>query len=218
MKKIVDFGINESSRIGRLYSGQDKMDLVNGTGDYLGMLEIGGKNLMFTRTTRSGRNEHNGEIRINEVDYDMYPDGSMAVYYNLYRTEGIKSLERAINNPTFIRLLESGKTIKEVLMQLRVVCNDSYIDKIIEADFKPSREYIYPEGYDFEKSMVERDSYERKNEVKKVPVELLMVTGIDREYFEDLIYTKLHMHYSLYQMAHMMRKMEEELANKQNQR
>ena len=72
MRKLVDFGINESSTMERLDPGHSKMDLVNGVGEYLGMIHLGGHKVMITRTISSGRNQYNGQVMANEVEYDVY--------------------------------------------------------------------------------------------------------------------------------------------------
>lgn len=201
MRKIVDFGISESSKIGRLMSGHEKLDLVNGTGDYLGIVRLGNKNLLFTRTTRSGRGKYDGQVMINEIDFDLYPDGEVVAYYNLYKTDGIIDLQRAFNNPTVIKMLDEGKSLLEILDKLKVRYERSHITKAIESDFMPGEEYHYPKDYDFAKALMPGSDYNRDDEITKERVERLIITGIDREIFEDLLETKKNAHHSFYDMA-----------------
>ena len=202
MKKIVDFGISKYSDVGKLRSAHDEMDLVNGTGEYLGIVRLGNKNLMFTRTTRSGAGLHDGEIMINEVDFDVYTDGGIAVYYNLYKSEGVKDLQRAFNSQIVTKLLDEGKSLTEILDRLHVNYNVSFVKDAIETDFHNSEEYIYPKDYDFERAIMDGDSYEGRRDVKKEKVERLIATGIGRELFEDLIRVKQHTHQSIYQLGY----------------
>ena len=60
MKKIVDFGISECSTQERLDPAHDKLDLVNGTGEYLGMIRFDDREIIITRTISSGRGQYNG--------------------------------------------------------------------------------------------------------------------------------------------------------------
>ena len=129
-RQLVDFGLSESSKPGRLNSGHDKIDLVNGTGVYLGIVRLGNKNLMFTKTTRSGGHEHDGEIKINEVDFDLYADGDVVVYYNKYKSEGIRDLEKAFNNPTIINMIDDEYTISRILEKFLILLN-IFIQKVL---------------------------------------------------------------------------------------
>ena len=205
MRKIVDFGISEASKIGRLSSSHDRPDHINGIGEYLGIFRLGNKNLLFTKTTRSGGGQHDGEIMINEVDFDMYFDGGIVVYFNTYKPEGVRELQRSFNSPAIVEMINSGKTIQEILEKLRVDYRISPIAKLIESDFMPSHEYIYPKDFDFKKAMMPGSDYDREDEVKKEPVERLLVAGLEREVFEDLLETKKNIHQSFYDVASSQR-------------
>ena len=50
------------------------------------------------------------------------------------------------------------------------------------------------------------------------PVERLIVTGIDRDLFEDLVDAKSKMHISFYQLAHKYREQQQELEGKHSLR
>ena len=194
MRRIVDFGISEASKIGRLSSSHDRPDHINGEGEYLGIVKLGNKNLLFTKTIRSGGSKHDGEIMINEVDFDIYFDGDVVTYFNTYKSEGIRELQKSFNSPAIVEMINSGKTIPEILDKLRVDYRLSPIAKIIETDFMQSELYIYPKDYDFEKALMPGSDYDRDDEIIKEPVERLLIAGLDREVFEDLLETKRTTH------------------------
>ncbi len=218
MKRIVDFGISASSKLGRLSSGHDKLDSVNGTGEYLGIVRLGKKNLLFTKTTRSGGHANDGLVKINEVDFDLYADGDVVVYYNKYKSEGIRDLEKAFNNPAIIKMIDDEYTISGILDKLKVKCERSNVEVPIVSSFIQTIEHIYPEGYDLEEAIRKGPNYERESEVRKRPLELLIVTGLDRELFEDLINVKSNMHISFYQLANKYREQQQELEGKRSTR
>ena len=108
MQKIVDFGISESSNMERLNSGHEALDLVNGTGEYLGMIHFGNHEVMITRTISSGKGKYDGQIMANEVEYDTYPDGSIAIYYNKDKSDELYQLQQQLNRPIIEEKLSNG--------------------------------------------------------------------------------------------------------------
>lgn len=210
MRRLVDFGINESSTMDRLDSGHSKLDLVNGTGEYLGIIQIDGRKVMITRTISSGANLYNGQLMANEVEYDIYSDGSIAVYYSSEKTEDLLRLQEMLNNPVVAREMASGKSLYEVMILFGIAMDRSYGTERIEKEFHPSKEYIYPDDYDFEEALKLGPNYPKDKDVKKMPVEKMIVTGIPNDLFENLKQARKYTHMSTYQVAALLRKLEEE--------
>lgn len=212
MRRLVDFGINESSTTERLDSAHSKLDLVNGCGEYLGIIQIDGHKVMITRTISSGANLYNGQLMANEVEYDVYSDGSIAVYYNCEKTEDLLRLQEMLNNPIVAKELASGKSLYEVMLLFDVVMDKyvSYGIERIEKEFHPSEEYIYPDDYDFEEALRLGPNYPKDKDVKKMPVERMIVTGIPNNLFENLKQAREYTHMSTYQVAALLKKLEEE--------
>ena len=85
-----------------------------------------------------------------------------------------------------------------------------YGKDMIERNFYQSMEYIYPDDYNYEEYARLGSSYSKENEVKKIPVEKMIVTGIKSELFENLKQAREYMHMTTYQVAALLKQMEEE--------
>ena len=212
MQKIVDFGISESSNAERLNARHDKIDLINGTGEYLGIIQLGNKKVMITRTLTSGKNMYNGKIMANEVEYDTYQDGSIVVYYNLGKSDEIIHLQQRLNHPLITEALSENNNIKDALVKagVNVSMYTSYSEEKIVSEFKPSTRSVYPDDYDFEEAEMKGSTYLKNKDIKKIPVELIIVTGIQPELFEQLKQAKEFTHMSTYQIAAFLEQLKQD--------
>ena len=209
MEKLVEFGINESSTTERLNSAHEKMDLVNGTGEYLGMIQLGDHEILITKAKYLSNQPD--KIMANEIEYDTYSDASIAVYYNLKKSEELLRLQEKLNHPLINKLLSQGKNIKEALESVGIFVHKhtTNMEERINAEFRPSERYEYPPNYDFNKA--EQIGYTSQDtNIKKVPIEHIIVTGIQPELFENLKQAKRFTQMSTYQMAAFLKKLEED--------
>lgn len=214
MIKRVEFGINESSKENRLSSGWDKLDLNNGVGEFLGVVSIGNKNLMITLNESVidfDKRYTSGKIKVNEIEYDSYQDGSIAVYYNVDKCQEALLLEEKLNSDLIKKMIESGESIYDILNLPEIKLNQNLEKRIIN-EFSITPDYIYPKDYDFAKSAQLGPNYEKRREIKETKIENLIVTGISKKLFDNLKESKKN-HMSTYQMTKYIERLQDELRN-----
>ncbi len=186
MERLIDFGISEASRMDRLDPGWDKLDLENGRGEFITVLEVNNKHYLVTR----GHDKRNkGKIQVNEIAFDSYKDGSLVFYFNTHKDSVCTMMEEKLNSPQ----------VEEVGLDrlLDRIGNVSHVVKLLESEFHRDEELIYPEGY-FERKGSYLEGTEDESEIKRVPCEKMMITGLSREIFEELRRSKEHYSGSFY--------------------
>lgn len=189
MKRIVEFGINDDCTMEKLYSGQTMFDLVNATGEYLGMIRCNDRDIMITRNIDG---PDKGKIMANEIEYDTYPSGNIEIYYSSEKTEDIIRLQQYLNHPPMDKFLSEGRTIREALSLLGIEvenCSAKMMDRV---------EMEFVSRYDYSNRFGE-------------PAQYIMITGIKPEYFENLKEAKQYVEsMTTYQIAAILKQQEKE--------
>ena len=212
MVKKIEFGINESLKEERLNSGWDKIDSINGIGQYLGIIRIGNRNLMITLNTDYSNFEKRysvGNIKVNEIEYDTYQDGNIIVYYNIDKGHECAVLEDKFNSDTVKKMLENGASIYDILNLSNYKINPIFEKRILN-EFKETTDYVYPNDYDYKELLNNGLNYEKNNRILERKVETLIVTGISNALFMSLKESKNN-HMSMYQMIKKLEKLKLEL-------
>ena len=185
MKKV-EFGKNTMSQVGHIIPSWNEVDLINGDGEYLGLLRAGSNNFLVTKTISSGQGKYDGKIMVNEIDYDVYCDGGIVFYYNNEKSNECLDLENIFNRPDVKKIVEKGKIIEILNVSYYV----SSLTKLFEERFIPYRDDSYN---------IDDESIRKYNNIEKN--EKIVVTGIPGDVFEDLKETKKKMHMSVYEMS-----------------
>ena len=173
MIKRVEFGFNESSKESRLNPSWDKLDLDNGVGEFLGIVNIGNKNLMITLNTSAtdfNNRYNNGNIKYYEIEFDSYQDGSIVVYYNIDKCQECFLLEDKLNTETVKRMIKSGESIYSIL-DVNDIRMNLAMDKKITNEFTLTTDYIYPNDYDYSKAARYGEEYKKNYEIIETKIE-----------------------------------------------
>ena len=199
MRKYISFRINNKCDDNNIYPGFD-IDYKNGyIGEYLGIYNIEGKNLLFSRVigTADSIDVPRKTIRVNEVDYnenEHYDKNSNRIqtqnflYYNLNESNLIHKLQELLNTTKVFNQIENGSTIADILSYFEIEYQKSNIEEIIEDNFQTTRSYIYPSDYDYQKRMDEHFGKNNYNEyaIRRIPMKRIKVTGINENVFNYL--------------------------------
>ena len=191
MRKV-EFGISDASTEERLMSGWDKIDLVNTQGEYLDIIRLGNKSFLVTKTLMSGDGQYDGRIMVNEIEKDIFADGSVVFYYNTEKSVESIALQQRLNHPEIIKELNS-KSIREILG-----FNESLYSSPLQKEFE-SKFNGFGNIYSKDESLDYR----------------IVITGLDGKLFERLKESKKS-HMTMYEMYNRIQKLEKELKVEQS--